>query len=110
MFCGALRLMTPATESQAKPCVSLLIHAIRHAPLQILGQGKDPAVIQAHLQKLFAGMHAVTISDNKASITAALSVEAERVELAAPVAIDERVESWLSRLSAAMQTSLQVEH
>ena len=54
-------------------------------------------------------MHAVAISDNKASITAALSVENERVELAAPVAINEKVESWLSRLSAAMQTSLQVD-
>ena len=54
-------------------------------------------------------MHAVAISDNKASITAALSAEDERVELAAPVAINEKVESWLSRLSAAMQTSLQVD-
>ena len=104
-ICSAFRSTANATEPEAKPWVSLLIHTITVRCCRFLGQSKDPAIIQAHLKKLFAGMHAVAISDNRSSITAALSVEDERVELAAPVAIDENVESWLSRLSAAMQTS-----
>ncbi|KAK9815706.1 hypothetical protein WJX72_008353 [[Myrmecia] bisecta] len=75
--------------------------------LEILGQAKDPAVIQAHLKKLFAGIHSVALADDKGSITAALSVEGERVELAAPVKVDEQVESWLGRLASGMQGTLQ---
>ena len=76
--------------------------------MQILGQAKDPAVIQAHLKKLFAGVHGVALTDSKDAITAALSVESEQVQLAAAVPVSEHVESWLQSLLSGMQTTLQV--
>lgn len=76
--------------------------------VQILGQAKEPAIIQAHLKKLFSGIHSVEFSDKKDAITAGLSMEGERVQLSAPVALDNQVEAWLARLSTAMQATLQV--
>lgn len=76
--------------------------------MQILGQAKDPAVIQAHLKKLFAGVHGVALNDSKDAITAALSVEAEQVQLATAVPVSDQVESWLQSLLSGMQTTLQV--
>ncbi|KAL3130926.1 hypothetical protein ABBQ38_000251 [Trebouxia sp. C0009 RCD-2024] len=75
--------------------------------LEILGQAKDPAVIQTHLKKLFAGVHGVTLTDSKDAITAALSVESEQVQLATAVPVSEQVESWLQSLLSVMQTTLQ---
>lgn len=75
---------------------------------QILGQAKDPAIIQAHLKKLFAGVHGVTLTDSKDAITAAMSIESEHVQLATAVPVSEQVESWLQTLLSAMQTTLQV--
>ena len=76
--------------------------------MQILGQAKDPAVIQAHLKKLFAGIHGVALSDNKDAITAAMSIESENVHLAQAVAVSEHVEGWLHNLLSGMQGTLQV--
>ena len=76
--------------------------------MQILGQAKDPAVIQAHLKKLFAGVHGVVLTDNKDAITAAMSIESEQVHLTAPVVVSEQVESWLQSLLMGLQTTLQV--
>ena len=76
--------------------------------MQILGQAKDPAVIQAHLKKLFAGVHGVVLTDSKDAITAAMSIESEQVHLTAPVVVSEQVESWLQSLLMGLQTTLQV--
>ena len=75
--------------------------------MQILGQAKEPAIIQAHLKKLFSGIHSVEFSERKDSIVAGLSIEGERVPLTQAVPLDDQVEAWLSRLSAGMQTTLQ---
>ena len=85
------------------PKRALLAHGV-----QILGQAKNPAVIQAHLKKMFAGVHTVVMNDSKDAITAALSVEAEHVQLAAAVPLSEQVDSWLQSLLSGMQTTLQV--
>jgi len=77
--------------------------------VQILGQARDPAVIQAHLKKLFAGVHSVALTDSKDGITAAMSIEAESVQLAAAVPVSEQVESWLQSLLTGMQATLQVQ-
>lgn len=77
--------------------------------MQILGQARDPAVIQAHLKKLFAGVHSVALTDNKDAITAAMSIESESVQLAAAVPVSEQVESWLQSLLTGMQATLQVQ-
>ena len=76
--------------------------------VQILGQARDPAVIQAHLKKLFAGVHSVALTDKKDAITAAVSVESEQVQLATAVPVSEQVESWLQSLLTGMQATLQV--
>ena len=82
---------------------TLLTHGV-----QILGQAKNPAVIQAHLKKLFAGVHGVVMTDSKDAISAASSVESEHVQLATAVPVSEQVESWLQSLLSGMQTTLQV--
>ncbi len=76
---------------------------------QILGQARDPAVIQAHLKKLFAGVHSVALTDSKDAITAAMSIESESVQLTAAVPVSEQVESWLQSLLTGMQATLQVQ-
>ena len=75
--------------------------------MQVLGQAKDPAVIQAHLKKLFAGVHEVALTDSKDLITAVLSDEAEKVHLASSVRVNEQVETWLQSLLEGLQATLQ---
>lgn len=75
--------------------------------MQILGQAKDPAVIQAHLKKLFAGVHEVGLTDGKDQVVAALSIEAEKVQLSKPVTVNEQVETWLQSLLVGLQATLQ---
>lgn len=77
--------------------------------MQILGQARDPVVIQAHLKKLFPGVHSVALTDSKDAITAAMSIESESVQLAAAVTVSEQVESWLQSLLTGMQATLQVQ-
>ena len=74
--------------------------------LEILGQAKNPVVIQSHLKKLFAGISKVQFSEGNASITAMCSLEGEVVPLLKPVAISDAVESWLQLLSAQMKATL----
>ena len=76
--------------------------------VQILGQAQNPAVIQAHLKKLFAGIHQVVLTDSKDAITAAMSIESEQVHLASAVLVNDQVDSWLHSLMFGMQSTLQV--
>lgn len=75
--------------------------------MQVLGQAKDPAVIQAHLKKLFAGVHEVALTDSKDLITAVLSDESEKVQLASAVGVSEHVETWLPNLLEGLEATLQ---
>eukprot|EP01042_Synura_sphagnicola_P003650 gene3650-4550_t len=61
--------------------------------LEILGQAKNPAIIQAHLKKLFQGIHKVQFDEKKTLITAMVSSANEVVTLVKPVQINERVEN-----------------
>ncbi|CAM9134653.1 unnamed protein product [Chrysoparadoxa australica] len=74
--------------------------------LEILGQATNPAVIQAHLKKLFQGINTVEFDENQTAITAMLSSAGERVELEAPVRITDRVEEWLESLNLEMKSTL----
>lgn len=76
--------------------------------LQILGQATDPAVIQAHLKKLFAGVHEVDLTDSKTQVTAVLSIEGEKVQLSKSVTVTSQVETWLQNLLTGLQATLQV--
>lgn len=76
------------------------------AMLEILGQAKNPKVIQTHLKKLFAGIHSVVFSDDNKTILKMKSVDGETVPLTPPVTVSENVEDWLQRLSDTMQVTL----
>lgn len=72
--------------------------------LEILGQARNPSVIQSHLKKLFAGIHKVDIQTN--SIKAMLSSAGETVSLRSAVAVSDEVETWLGNLAREMQSTL----
>lgn len=74
--------------------------------LEILGQAKNPAVIQSHLKKLFQGIHKVKFDANHKNITAMLSSANEVVDLEKPVAVTEKVEDWLEQLAQEMRATL----
>ncbi|RNF18023.1 cytoplasmic dynein 2 heavy chain 1 isoform X1 [Trypanosoma conorhini] len=76
--------------------------------LEILGHSKNPSVIQAHLKKLFMGIHFVVFSEDEKAITHMVSADKEEVQLAEQISIadDDDVEKWLSRLDAQMRETL----
>jgi dynein heavy chain 2 len=53
--------------------------------LEILGQAKNPVVIQTHLKKLFAGIFKVELSENNTKIKSMISSAGEYVPLLNPV-------------------------
>lgn len=58
--------------------------------LEILGQAKNPVVIQSHLKKLFAGIHKVKFSSDNSTIGAMQSMEVEVVEFnPSPIGVTE---------------------
>ena len=75
--------------------------------LEILGQAKNPNVIQSHLKKLFQGIFKVQFNDESAtSITAMVSSAGEVVRLEEPVPVNEKVEDWLEMLAVEMRSTL----
>eukprot|EP00727_Mastigamoeba_balamuthi_P008574 m51a1_g4339 putative cytoplasmic dynein 2 heavy chain 1 isoform x1 (4695) ;mRNA; f:164362-180818 len=74
--------------------------------LEILGQSRNPAVIQTHLKKLFQGINRVEFSGDGKLITAMRSIAGEVVPLEQPVEVVEKVETWLNNLAEQMKTTL----
>jgi dynein heavy chain 2 len=74
--------------------------------LEILGQATKPSVIQAHLKKLYAGIHKVDFNDDFSCITAMKSRDGEVVHLKSPVGVSSDVEVWLSALTREMKSTL----
>ncbi|CAH1776602.1 unnamed protein product [Owenia fusiformis] len=74
--------------------------------LEILGQSQNPAVIQTHLKKLFAGIHSVDFDDGCKHIIAMKSLDGEVVPLKKQVQITPEVEVWLARLAEEMKDTL----
>ena len=74
--------------------------------LEILGQAKNPAVIQSHLKKLFAGIFQVQFAPGDKAITGMCSLEGEVVPLKQPVEVSEAVEGWLQQLATGMKETL----
>jgi hypothetical protein len=72
--------------------------------LEILGQASNPEVIQAHLKKLYAGIHSVTLTEG--AITHMHSIAGEKVPLVAGIIVSTAVESWLKQLTDGMKASL----
>ena len=75
--------------------------------LEILGQAKNPNIIQIHLKKLFAGIHTVQFSQSLDEIVAMKSSDGENVPLLNKIAVDDEIETWLGHLSKNMQGTLQ---
>ncbi|KAI9102585.1 dynein heavy chain and region D6 of dynein motor-domain-containing protein [Phlyctochytrium arcticum] len=75
--------------------------------LEILGQAKNPNVIQAHLKKLFAGVHNVQFDDNVSSIIGMKSIDGEVVTLERPVKVTDEVEVWLENFAREMKSTMQ---
>jgi dynein heavy chain 2 len=75
--------------------------------LEILGQAKNPQVIQNHLKKLFSGIHSVEFSEDIQRIVAIRSADGEIVHLCEAVPISGEVESWLSKLVVTVERTLQ---
>ncbi|KAG5188873.1 dynein heavy chain, N-terminal region 2-domain-containing protein [Tribonema minus] len=74
--------------------------------LEILGQARNPAVIQEHLKKLFQGIHRVEFNEDHTQIVAMLSSAGEVVRLESPVKVGDKVEEWLEKLNAEMKNTL----
>lgn len=90
--------------------------------LEILGQAQNPAVIQTHLKKLFAGIHSVDFSEDSKKIIAMKSLQGEVVPFSSPVVVTDQVEGiqnsiillnvylcfivWMSLLSDEMKNTL----
>ena len=55
--------------------------------LEILGQSKNPNVIQSHLKKLFQGIHKVKFNQDSTKIVAMISSANEIVELETPIQV-----------------------
>ncbi|XP_018422828.1 PREDICTED: cytoplasmic dynein 2 heavy chain 1 [Nanorana parkeri] len=75
--------------------------------LEILGQSTNPAVIQSHLKKLFAGVNSVDFDTDFRHIVAMKSQEGEVVPLQSKVLVTTDVEVWLSSLASQMKATLQ---
>ena len=75
--------------------------------LEILGQAKNPEVIQSHLKKLFAGVHSVKFNQQCTHVVAMASIQGEVVPLKNPVQITDEVETWLQKFSLEMASTLQ---
>jgi len=75
--------------------------------LEILGQSKNPLVIQTHLKKLFAGIHTVEFNKDITSIIAMKSSLGEYVPLTTTINIQGEVETWLNDLANGMKQTLQ---
>ena len=74
--------------------------------LEILGQAKNPAVIQSHLKKLFAGIYKVEFDKGNQQIISMISQANEYVPLKSPVRITDDVEVWLGDLERTMRDTL----
>ena len=76
--------------------------------LEIIGSGKDPAAIQRHLRKMFAGIQMFTVDAAGACLVAMQSAEGEFVALREPVAFsgETEVNAWLSQAEVAMRQAL----
>jgi len=75
--------------------------------LEILGQSTNPAVIQTHLKKLFAGIHSVEFDSGQSTIVAMKSLDGEVVSLINQVNVTPQVEV-LSYLDQNWPTALRI--
>jgi dynein heavy chain 2 len=76
--------------------------------LEILGQARNPAVIQSHLKKLFQGVHKVEFSEDNSEIIGMGSVMGEIVPLEKAIKVTDSVEDWLGEFALQMKDTLRI--
>ncbi|KAI8810783.1 dynein heavy chain and region D6 of dynein motor-domain-containing protein [Cladochytrium replicatum] len=76
--------------------------------LEILGQAKNPEIVQTHLKKLYAGVHNVVFDSQMRFISGMKSSENELVELKNTVEISENIEYWLELFTFEMEKTLKL--
>jgi dynein heavy chain 1 len=76
--------------------------------LEIIGSGKEPAVIQRHFRKMFSGIQSFVIEEEGSNLTAMQSAQGEVVPFRLKVSFAGAVEvnAWLSRAEEQMRLSL----
>lgn len=76
--------------------------------LEIMGNSKDLVRIQKHLKKMFAGIMAIDVEEERRLIKAIVSREGESVELEEPVDLNAtpKINDWLRKLEEEMQRTL----
>lgn len=75
--------------------------------LEILGQSTKERVIQAHLKKLFAGIHSVVFDDDGQNIMAMKSLEGEVVKLNKHIKLTQQVEVGPYVLASVYENGVQ---
>ena len=72
-----------------------------------IGNSKDVEKLQKHFRKMFAGIHTVTLSENRETIIGFASKEGEIVDFCTPVTIkDQKINTWLAGLESEMRLTL----
>lgn len=80
--------------------------------LEIIGQAKDPTPINKHIKKIFEGVDKLEAQregkggSQQYSITKVYSIDKEEIELNRGVAVDQRVEAWLMRLTTTIKDAI----
>jgi dynein heavy chain 2 len=116
-LCGNLSQMLETLEKCQKALTNFLEEKRENMPrfyfigdddlLEILGQSKNPLVIQSHLKKLFQGIHKVKFGDDThKTITSMISSSNEVVDFINPIMINEKIELWLTDLVDEMRHTL----
>lgn len=76
--------------------------------LEIIGNSKDVGRVAKHLGKMFAGIRTLHLNDARDTITAISSKEGERIHLAEPIILTDKlkVNDWLAALETATRVTL----
>jgi dynein cytoplasmic 1 heavy chain len=76
--------------------------------LEIIGNAKNPLKIMRHMTKMFAGIAALSLSENGQHIYGMISREGEEVKFVEPVGVADTgsVQDWLAKVEQQMRLSL----
>jgi dynein heavy chain len=80
--------------------------------LEILGQAKDPELVQKHIKKCFEGVKSLELTppaqNRRWESVGLISADGEKVKLVQPVKLEGAVEVWLGHVEKRMLDSLRV--
>ena len=76
--------------------------------LEIIGNTQNVPRLQKHFKKMFAGVHAIELSECETQVVGVRSKEGERLAFATPVSIlkNPKINEWLTLLEREMRVTL----